>query len=108
MSKRRVRYNTDLAEELADRGITLSRSQLSRLVNGKFSQIRIDVLEALCGILECRLTDLIVFGGAPARVPTKNIAAISYDAGVMMRSPRGKLTVQPIPVKIHGLDEDGE
>ncbi|ETA06173.1 MULTISPECIES: helix-turn-helix transcriptional regulator [Gordonia] len=50
---------TDLQPHLADRGITLSREQVYRLVTGQPQRLSMHTLVALCDILECTPNDLI-------------------------------------------------
>lgn len=50
---------TDLQPHLADRGVTLSREQVYRLVTGQPQRMSMDILVALCDILECTPNDLI-------------------------------------------------
>ncbi|MFZ1996633.1 MAG: helix-turn-helix domain-containing protein [Solirubrobacteraceae bacterium] len=44
---------------LAERGIRLSDSQVWRMVTGKPERLNLQVLSALCAILECTPNDLI-------------------------------------------------
>jgi DNA-binding Xre family transcriptional regulator len=50
---------TELAPHLADRGITLSTSQVHRLVTGTPERLSLPVLAALCDILDCTPGDLV-------------------------------------------------
>lgn len=50
----------DLQPRLLDRGVTLSTSQLNRLISGTPLRISLPVLAALCDILACTPADLIV------------------------------------------------
>lgn len=50
---------TDLQPHLAERGITLSREQVYRLVTGHPQRMSMDTLIALCDILDCTPNDLI-------------------------------------------------
>lgn len=50
---------TDLTPKLAAHGIVLSESQVWRLVTGKPERLNLQVLIALCAILECTPNDLI-------------------------------------------------
>ncbi len=50
---------SDLAAPLAERGITLSREQLWRLVSQPPQRLSMDVLAAICDILGCEPNDLI-------------------------------------------------
>jgi DNA-binding Xre family transcriptional regulator len=53
---------TDLVPLLAARGITLSVSQVHRLVTGTPERLSLPVLAALCDILEVTPADLILTG----------------------------------------------
>jgi DNA-binding Xre family transcriptional regulator len=50
---------TELAPHLAERGITLSTSQVHRLVTGTPERLSLPVLAALCDILDCAPGDLV-------------------------------------------------
>ena len=51
---------TDLQPHLVDRGITLSASQVHRLVTGTPERLALPVLAALCDIFEVTPAELIV------------------------------------------------
>ncbi|MFJ1596124.1 helix-turn-helix domain-containing protein [Streptomyces sp. NPDC088261] len=50
---------TGLVPLLAERGLTLSREQVFRLVTQPPQQMSMDILAALCDILGCQPNDLI-------------------------------------------------
>jgi DNA-binding Xre family transcriptional regulator len=50
---------SDLGPLLAERGITLSREQVFRLVTQPPQRLSMDTLAALCDILDCTPNDLI-------------------------------------------------
>lgn len=50
---------TDLGPLLAERGIHLSREQVFRLVTQPPQRLSMDILAALCDILDCKPNDLI-------------------------------------------------
>jgi DNA-binding Xre family transcriptional regulator len=58
---------TDMVPPLANRGITLSREQVYRLVTGVPERLSLPVLAALCDILDCGPGDLIEPVRKPAR-----------------------------------------
>jgi DNA-binding Xre family transcriptional regulator len=62
---------TQLGPLLAERGITLSREQVYRLVTGVPERLSLATLAALCDILGCQPGDLIepVASGGPGRPP---------------------------------------
>jgi len=57
---------TDLTPKLAEQGVALSESQVWRLVTGKPERLNMQVLTALCEILDCQPGELIVLTDAPA------------------------------------------
>ncbi len=57
---------TQLGPLLAERGITLSREQVYRLVAGTPERLSLATLAALCDILGCQPGDLIEVSGTPA------------------------------------------
>lgn len=59
MAARGMFSTTDLIEPLAARGITLSSSQVYRLVVERPERLSLRILMALLDILECRMDELI-------------------------------------------------
>ncbi|MFJ9371021.1 helix-turn-helix domain-containing protein [Nocardia sp. NPDC101769] len=59
MADRGMFQTSDLTGPLAERGVTLSREQLWRLVSQPPQRMSMDVLAALCDILDCGPGDLI-------------------------------------------------
>ncbi|MEO3853074.1 helix-turn-helix transcriptional regulator [Streptomyces sp. B8F3] len=59
MATRQMFQTTDLVAPLAERGITLSREQVFRLVTQPPQRLSMDTLAALCDILDCQPGDLI-------------------------------------------------
>jgi DNA-binding Xre family transcriptional regulator len=57
---------TQLGPLLAERGITLSREQVYRLVTGVPERLSLATLAALCDVLGCQPGDLIEVVRAPA------------------------------------------
>lgn len=60
MADQQMFQTTDLAPHLVERGITLSREQVFRLVTQPPQRLSMDTLVALCDILGCTPNDLIV------------------------------------------------
>jgi DNA-binding Xre family transcriptional regulator len=60
-------YNKELTELLRQRGITLSPTQVWRLVTKDPERISFAVLGALCDILGVQVNELIVFTAGDAR-----------------------------------------
>jgi DNA-binding Xre family transcriptional regulator len=59
MADRGMFQTSELGPLLAERGITLSREQVFRLVTRPPQRLSMDVLTALCDILDCGVQDLI-------------------------------------------------
>lgn len=59
MAEKGYFQTSDLVPLLADRGITLSREQVFRLVTQPPLRLSMDTLAALCDILDCQPNDLI-------------------------------------------------
>lgn len=59
MAERGMYQTTDLMPLLAERGITLSREQVFRLVTQPPQRMSMDTLSALCDILDCTPNDLV-------------------------------------------------
>lgn len=59
MAKAGMFSTTDLAPHLAERGIDLSPAQVYRLVAGTPERLNLQVLAALCDILDCGPAELI-------------------------------------------------
>lgn len=81
MARQHITSSTQLVEPLRERGITLSASQVYRLVAQDPERIAFKVLVALCDILHCEVNDLVTFTATDARtVRQKRVAA--GDPGV--------------------------
>ena len=59
MAERGMFATTDLLDPLAQRGVTLSREQVYRLVARVPQRLSLTTLAALCDILDCQPGDLI-------------------------------------------------
>jgi DNA-binding Xre family transcriptional regulator len=59
MAEKGYFQTSDLVPLLAERGITLSREQVFRLVTQPPQRLSMDALAALCDILDCTPNDLI-------------------------------------------------
>ncbi|MFE2322785.1 helix-turn-helix domain-containing protein [Streptomyces sp. NPDC059385] len=82
---------TELTPHLTERGITLSSSQVHRLVSGTPERLSLPVLATLCDILDSTPTDLIATSAQnlPARHAAGEEAPINLAA---RRSTRVRLT----------------
>lgn len=59
MAEHDMFHTSDLVPLLAERGVTLSREQVYRLVTQPPQRMSMDTLVALCDIFECTPNDLI-------------------------------------------------
>ena len=59
MAEKEMFQTSDLVPLLAERGVTLSREQVYRLVTQPPQRMSMDTLVALCDILQCTPNDLI-------------------------------------------------
>lgn len=59
MAARNMFSTTDIAPLLAERGVVLSAAQVYRLVTGIPQRLSLNILVALCDILDCTPNDLI-------------------------------------------------
>jgi len=67
MAARGLHNTTDLIPLLAERGITLSRPQVYRIVNQKPERVALQVIAAICDIFSCGPGDLITVTAADVR-----------------------------------------
>src|SRR5258707_5879678 len=83
MAERGMFTTTGLVPHLAERGITLSASQVHRLVTGTPERLSLPVLAALCDILDVTPADLIVTSAgnitAARKTRTDRRAAVSQS-----------------------------
>jgi DNA-binding Xre family transcriptional regulator len=92
MADRGMFATTDLIEPLAERGVTLSSSQVYRLVTERPERLSLKVLMALLDILDCSMGELIepVAAGGLARTAK---AAGGAERGVgELRPKRARIT----------------
>ncbi|HEX9540184.1 MAG TPA: helix-turn-helix transcriptional regulator [Streptosporangiaceae bacterium] len=91
MAERGMFTTTGLVPQLADRGITLSASQVHRLVTGTPERLSLPVLAALCDILEVTPAELIVTraqNAAPRKAAAGGGPAAAGAGGVRPRRAR--------------------
>jgi DNA-binding Xre family transcriptional regulator len=72
MATRGMFNTTDIRPHLVERGITLSPTQIWRLVTEKPERLSLKILVALMDILDCRMEELIVPIAATARAPQRS------------------------------------
>ncbi|NUK21969.1 helix-turn-helix domain-containing protein [Streptomyces lunaelactis] len=96
MADRGMFSTTDLLPPLKERGITLSTSQVYRLVVERPERLSLKILMALLDILDCTMDDLIepITGAGAATKPKKAAAggtAVSEGMGDL-RPKRARIT----------------
>lgn len=69
MADRGLFQTTDLGVLLREQGISLSREQVFRLVTQTPQRLNIEVLAALCAVLECTPNDLLELSSISAQAP---------------------------------------
>lgn len=89
MAARGLHNTTELIPLLAERGITLSRPQVYRLVNQRPERVSLLMIAALCDIFECESTDLFTTTATDVRIRKTGTAAppnvVSLDRSVRPR-----------------------
>ncbi|MGH3196977.1 MAG: helix-turn-helix domain-containing protein [Streptosporangiaceae bacterium] len=92
MADRGMFTTTELVPHLAERGITLSASQVHRLVTGTPERLSLPVLAALCDILGVTPADLIAVSAdnvtRPAAAGAGPAAAAGEGAAIRPRRAR--------------------
>jgi DNA-binding Xre family transcriptional regulator len=92
MAERGMFTTTGLVPQLAGRGITLSASQVHRLVTGTPERLSLPVLAALCDILDVTAADLIITSAgnvtAARKTGTGGRAALSQAGSLRPRRAR--------------------
>jgi DNA-binding Xre family transcriptional regulator len=87
MADRGMFATTDLIEPLAKRGITLSSSQVYRLVVERPERLSLKILMALLDILDCTMDDLIE-PAVSTQAITRGKKAVGAEAGVGELRPK--------------------
>jgi DNA-binding Xre family transcriptional regulator len=94
MADRGLFQTTDLIGPLAEREITLSSSQVYRLVTERPERLSLKILMALLDILNCSMDDLIepVATPATATQPRKAAGAGAGESLGSLRPKRARIT----------------
>jgi DNA-binding Xre family transcriptional regulator len=96
MATRDMFQTTDLLTPLAERGITLSSSQVYRLVTERPERLSLKILMALLDILNCSMEDLVepVAEASAATKPNRKVAAGGATAESIgnLRPKRARIT----------------
>lgn len=67
MASNQMHNSTDLIPHLRERGITLSRPQVYRIVHQRPERVSLKLVAALCDIFSCGPDDLVTVTAANAR-----------------------------------------
>lgn len=89
LAERGVFHASDLGPLLAAHGVTLSESQVWRLVTGKPERLNLHTLMVLCDILQCTPNDLIGRVDAPEqRLPKRRTGGESATTDIEPKPAR--------------------
>jgi DNA-binding Xre family transcriptional regulator len=88
MADRGMFATTDLIEPLDKRGITLSSSQVYRLVVERPERLSLKILMALLDILDCTMDDLIEPAVSAHTSTTRAKKAVGAEAGIGELRPK--------------------
>jgi DNA-binding Xre family transcriptional regulator len=91
--KKKMGYTWHLVPLLAERGISLSREQVFRLVTQEPQRLSMDTLAALCDILECTPNDLIEPTVVNVQVP--KVVGDDVPDGPLPSAPRRTVVRRP-------------
>lgn len=91
MAERQMFQTSDLVPLLAERGVTLSREQVYRLVTQPPQRMSMDTLVALCDILQCTPNDLI----KPEVINAQVRKTADGEAGPLPITPRRTVIRRP-------------
>jgi DNA-binding Xre family transcriptional regulator len=91
MAERQMFQTSDLVPLLAERGVTLSREQVYRLVTQAPQRMSMDTLVALCDILDCTPNDLI----KPEIVNVQVCKTADGETGAVPPAPRRTVIRRP-------------
>jgi DNA-binding Xre family transcriptional regulator len=82
MARAGMHNSTDLLPHLNERGISLSSSQVYRLVTGRPERVSLQLMAAVCDIFTCGMDDLVTFTAADARRRKTATGGADTAAGV--------------------------
>jgi DNA-binding Xre family transcriptional regulator len=82
MAERGMFQTTDLIGPLAQRGVTLSSSQVYRLVTERPERLSLKALMALLDILDCSMDELIEPYAQTAAAAARKKKAVGAEAGI--------------------------
>lgn len=101
MARAGMRNSRDLVEPLRDRGITLSESQIYRLVAQDPDRIAFRVLVSLCDIFGVEVNELLTYTGTDVKTQRRP-AAVGEGTEVPLLE-----AYRPVRARITRPDDDG-
>lgn len=100
MARAGMRNSRDLVEPLRDRGITLSESQIYRLVSQDPDRIAFQVLVSLCDIFGVEVNEMLTYTGTDVRAK-RQPAAVGQETDVPLLE-----AYRPVRARITRPDDD--
>jgi DNA-binding Xre family transcriptional regulator len=91
MAERGLFMTTEIVPLLKAQGIDLSREQVYRIATGVPQRLSLDLLGALCSILECTPDDLIQF---------KEVLKRRRAVGESLIDPKSLKDIRPLPTEV--------
>lgn len=83
MAARGMHNSTELIPLLNERGIQLSRPQVYRIVHQRPERVSLQLISALCDIMQCSVDDLVTVTAVDVRRRRAASAAASKDPNVL-------------------------
>jgi len=100
MARMGMRNSRDLVEPLRERGITLSESQIYRLVGQDPERIAFKVLVSLADIFRVEVNELVTYTATDMRAQRpKKVVGSAHEVPLME-------AYRPVRARIHQADED--
>jgi len=99
MARAGMRYSRDLIDPLRDRGITLSESQINRLVNSSPDRISFQVFAALCDIFGVEPNELLTYTSVDVKTSRRPAVGQGTDVPLMD-------AYRPVRARIRRPDDD--
>ncbi|RFA14632.1 Cro/Cl family transcriptional regulator [Subtercola boreus] len=98
MARVGIRTSRDLVEPLRERGITLSESQINRIVAHDPDRIAFQVLAALCDVFGVEMNELVTYTSTEVKAKRSRVAG---DTNVPLLA-----AYRPVRARIHRPDDD--
>jgi DNA-binding Xre family transcriptional regulator len=99
MARSGIRSSRDLVAPLRDRGITLSESQINRLVAHNPERIAFQVLVALCDVFGVEMNELITYTSTEVKTSRRKVAGDADELPLLE-------AYRPVRARIRRPDDD--